>query len=275
MDDETMRIAEQYNPKILKGRDPKSYGFDVARNIGVKAATGDFILWLDSDEHVLGSENMTKYLRSNMFDGYSIRQHHFAIDTTFPADMPVRLFRNFRDIKFIGKIHEHPEKEMNKGPGDVIVLSDVNIAHTGYLTENIRRARFTRNLPMLNFDIDSYPDRLLQKHFLMRDNMLLVQYELQENAGQITQEIAQRCQEVINIYDRHLKDNRQLAHIDSLQWYTMANEILNRGIKIDVKMTINDEEVGVAGRFGSLEDAQKQVDTILKEVGEKYEQEHY
>ena len=38
-----------------------------------------------------------------------------------------------------------------------------------------------RNLPLLKADLEKYPDRLLQKVFIMRDNMTQVSFALQQN----------------------------------------------------------------------------------------------
>ena len=128
---------------------------------------------------------------------------------------------------------------------------------------------------MLNKDVEENPDRLLQKHFLMRDNMLLASYELQQNGGQVTESVIKRCVEVVNLYDKYLKGDKRLAHIDSLQWYTQANEILNQGLKAEVKMVVNGEEVGFNGRFSTLDDIKNEMVDVLKDVGEKYEREDY
>ncbi|NIM05539.1 MAG: hypothetical protein GTN65_07960, partial [Armatimonadetes bacterium] len=106
----------------------------------------DWILWIDADEYLVGGENLGKYLRENMYNGYVIRQHHHALDAEFKPDVPVRLFRNGRGVKFFGVIHEHPEEGLNQGIQPAVVLSDVHIMHDGYVTEKVRRERFLRNL---------------------------------------------------------------------------------------------------------------------------------
>jgi len=254
-------MVAPFNPKIIAGVDPKTEGFETPRNIGIENCSMDWILWIDSDEKLTEPENITKYLRENMYHGYGIKQHHFAIDTSFTPDMPVRFFRNRphngESIRFIGMIHEHPELGLNKGPGPIIVLSDCAIAHTGYLTESVRRKRFERNFPMLQRDLEKYPDRLLQKHFIMRDNMLLCTYEMQENGGIVSDNVISRCREVIDIYKEHFLGKNELASIDSLQWYSQALEILGEGIEATYALGISKTGLGdVAAkkyRFESVE----------------------
>ncbi len=80
--------------KIVDAPSPLIAGFDAARNVALKHCSGDWILWIDTDETITDPDKILKYLRENMFHGYSIRQHHFAVDTNFSPDLPVRLFRN-------------------------------------------------------------------------------------------------------------------------------------------------------------------------------------
>ena len=83
--------------------------------------------------------------------------------------MPIRLFRNHRDVRFFGFVHEHPETKINEGVGQSTILSDVNIAHDGYFTEEGRRGRFMRNINLMFKDRELYPERNLGKFLMIRD----------------------------------------------------------------------------------------------------------
>ena len=97
--DSTIEIAKQYNAKIIHCDPATEIGFDTARNHSIKEASCDWILWLDADEELLEWWNIIKYLRNNMFNGYSLKQHHFTADgSEIKIDLPVRLFRNFKNI---------------------------------------------------------------------------------------------------------------------------------------------------------------------------------
>lgn len=231
------RIAtEGFNIKFVEAPDPKVEGFETPRNIGLDNCTMDWVLWLDTDEKVTDPRNILKYLRHNCFNGYGMRQHHFAVDTTFSPDMPVRLFRRVPDdgqpLRWVGMIHEHPERGVNEGPGNVIVVSDVNIAHTGYLAESGRRGRFARNLPLLMKDAEKYPNRILQKHFIMRDKVQMASHHLQANGGVVTSEIAEHCKDVVNLYREHFLGKNIYMAIDSTHWYSEALRILNEGFEV-------------------------------------------
>lgn len=240
--DEAKRIidlyAKQYRGalKLVPGVDPKQEGFETPRNMGLAHCTKDWVLWLDTDEKLLGSEATHKYLRQNQYNGYCIRQVHFACDTTFTPDSPVRLFRRLWEgkpvIRWYGMIHEHPELKMNEGPGQVITIADVWVPHVGYLNEKIRRGRFARNYPLLMRDMEKYPDRVLQKHFLIRDKMMLCAHELQQNGGRLTQEIQDRCNEVIELYRKHFRGKASYSGVDTLQYYSQACQLLGLGTEV-------------------------------------------
>lgn len=272
-------LATQYNARVVEGVDPKTHGFEVARNLGVKAARMDFVFWIDSDERLIQPRQIHKYLRQSMFTGFGIRQHHFAVDTSFTPDMPVRLFRNGKGMRFFGAIHEHPELELNKGPGAVVVLSDVHIAHIGYLNEDIRQRRFIRNFPLLKLDMERYPDRLLQKHFLMRDGMILVREALKQNGGRVDSGIQAKCREVVDIYRKYFQDKVDYANSDSLQYYSEALTVLGEGFEASFSIGAAKENVPPAPqaryRFANTEDFVKEVSKRAKESAAHFDNPMY
>ncbi len=287
LSDEALRILGTYDSRmrVIKGIDPKTNGFEAPRNLALSEATQDFVLWIDTDEKMLQPERIHKYLRRNIFQGYSIRQHHFAVDTHFDADLPVRLFRNNGKLRFFGCIHEHPETEVNAGPGRMIVLNDVHIAHTGYLIESGREKRFARNYPLLQMDIVKYPTRKLQKHFIMRDNMLMCTYELKQNGGRITDTIRNRCRETIAIYREHFLGKGHFTNSDPLVYYSQAVGLMasttGEGIDFAFQVAADKMDAGkrlngvTAARFASLEDAEAEILHRVREAAEPYNRAYY
>jgi glycosyltransferase involved in cell wall biosynthesis/2-polyprenyl-3-methyl-5-hydroxy-6-metoxy-1,4-benzoquinol methylase len=275
--EEGRKLIEPYADKIIPCASPAQVGFEVARNEILKHSNMDWVLWIDTDERLMNPQGMHRYLRQNIYHGYSIEQHHFAVDTHFPADKPVRFFRRKRTdgktMRFIGMIHEHPETDLNEGPGDVLILPDVHIAHVGYLNEAIRRGRFMRNHPMLKADVEKYPDRLLQRYFVMRDNMLITQYTLQRNGGQITDEILKLAQDTVDIFRKNFHAKRIYAGIDALDFYRQALILLNKGF--DITFSVNAARDGhgdnleqhspILARFETLEECQAELAHRIKE----------
>lgn len=270
--DRTIEIAKQYKAKVIKGSNPLQYGFETARNESIREATGDWILWIDADEELLKGENLGKYLKQNLYNGYSIRQHHLSIEppNAFKPDLPVRVFRNNIGMKFFGYIHEHPELGLNKGAGEVTIISDVDIAHTGYYTEPIRRKRFERNLPLLFKDRQKYPDRILGIFFEIRDRIHFCRYTLEKTGNQVSPEIAESCNEVVRLYREHFLGSNLAVSNDAINYYSDANRILQSGFecawiaafgKFQAKPN---EKQPIHIRFASTEDAKKHFNFILE-----------
>jgi glycosyltransferase involved in cell wall biosynthesis len=229
-EDSSREIARQYADVM---RDiPWEEDFGAARNRALEGAKGDWILWIDADEYVVGGEQLGKYLRDNIYNGYVIRQHHQALDAQFRPDVPVRLFRNGRGIKFFGVIHEHPEQALNCGIQPAVVLSDVHIVHDGYITEEVRRARFLRNLPLLLKDREKYPERRLGLVFLARDYIHLARYEMEKTGGKLTARGRRFLERAMAIHRENFTDPREPLHAYSFPLYQTALALLDAGIEV-------------------------------------------
>ena len=263
-----------HNIKVVPGVDPKTEGFETPRNIALEHCTQDWVLWIDTDEKLVQPHCAAKYLRRNTYQGYSIRQHHFACDTQFEADLPVRLFRNNGKLRFHGMIHEHPESAINEGPGRTIVVNDLHIAHVGYLIESGRRVRFERNWPMLQADIQKYPTRKLQKHMIMRDEMLRCTYELQQNGNHATEEIRERARAVVDLWREHFRGQGHFTNSDPLHYYSQALAILGGGFDCAFQVSADKVEAKVNGatrvRFANIEDMQIELAFRAKQAAEPY-----
>ena len=283
MTEEALRMARTHPVRIVYGPNPLEHGFEVARNTGVDECRMDWVLWIDADERIISPRNVHKYLRENMFNGYGIRQHHFACDTTFTPDMPVRLFRNRphegQRVQFFGAIHEHPELSLNKGPGPIVVLSDAHIAHVGYLHEDGRQSRFRRNYPLLQMDIQRYPDRLLQKHFMMRDTVTLVREALKANGGHIDSSIKAKCKEVVELYRTHFSGKGTYMNSDSLQYYSEALAVLGEGFEVTMAFAADPVEAKASElktyRFANKEDLMAELTRVVSEKVDGFDNEWY
>jgi glycosyltransferase involved in cell wall biosynthesis/2-polyprenyl-3-methyl-5-hydroxy-6-metoxy-1,4-benzoquinol methylase len=273
--------ANKYKDKITiisNAPDPLKMGFDEARNAGLRHAKSDWVFWIDSDEELLTPKNIFKYLRHNHYNGYSIRQHHFSAQppNAFKPDLPIRLFRNHKGIKFFGVVHEHPEIEINKGVGEITVLSDVDIAHNGYFTEEGRRKKFNRNFRLLLKDREKHPDRILGKFLIMRDWILLSRYTLEKTKGQLTPEVVEYCNNVIEMYRSEFLDKNIMMSHDGLGYYSEALEILNRGLEYTFNFNIKPrnaiiESDDITARFESEKDFLKYIGTKIEVMKEPFE----
>lgn len=272
MSEEARRIADQYGVRLISGLDPRVAGFDQARNCVLAACRCDWCLWIDTDEKLIGP--VEKYLRENSFHGYAIRQHHFACDMDVAPDLPTRLFRRRehkgRTARFWGVVHEHPELVMNEGIGPSLVLSDVHVAHVGYLIEATRRKRFVRNWPLLKLDQEKYPDRLLQKYFVMRDNVQMVRYRALQNGGAVDWEMQAKCRETIDLYRRYFLAPPNYMTSAALEYYSEALTFLGEGFEAAFQVEADKSEAKPNGarrcRFASVEDLCSE---LQRQAGEK------
>lgn len=262
---------------------PLQIGFDEARNESIEKASGDWILWIDSDEYVSYPERLATYLCRNGLNGYGMKQHHFALEPVgvMKTDYPVRLFRNHVGVKFFGVVHEHPEIEMNDGVGHAWLIQDVDIGHAGYTNETVRRKRFERNIPLMRRDRDKYPDRWLGKFLWVRDLSQMIGYRLEQGYG-IDPESIDMAKEGLQLWDELIEGGQVRMLVDGLGFYSRLVQTLGQGFEFSFKLDTNrtpgqtnvDTVQPLTGFFRSKEDALKFLTAIInervKDYGHKY-----
>jgi glycosyltransferase involved in cell wall biosynthesis/SAM-dependent methyltransferase len=214
-------------------------GFETPRNESTEGAWADQILWIDGDEKFTDPQNIYKYLRPNIYYGYAVLQHHMGVDIPgglMKTDLPVRLYRNHSGIKFYGVVHEHAEIGPDRGMGKYCsAMKDLNIAHDGYINENVRRGRFHRNYYLLQCDRIKHPTRKLGIFLYdVRDNLHMARYTLEANQGQVTADVRKYCWSVIKAYQEHFMYQAELGALahDGLNYYSEALGILGLGIEV-------------------------------------------
>lgn len=240
------------------------YGFDDARNDSIKGVETDWVLWIDSDEYLSG--DLPRYLRPNAFDAYSIHQHHFTVDprgTPAMLDKPARLFRTDREFKFYGKVHEHAEKGVNGGPGFCMILADVDIGHTGYVNESVRRARFDRNFPLLEWDHRVNPERRLGKFLWLRDILHRMRYAIDNRSPSNARLLAE---EAVSYYKEHWQGDMipGMGGENAYHYYSEAIQYLGRGESIALSFKMDGDVIDVSGAFESADDLADAVRSAAK-----------
>jgi len=244
-------------------------GFEEARNVSIAGAKGAWILWIDCDEELLNPAKIHKYLRQNVLNAYGLQQHHLSVDPpmAMKPDIPMRLFRNGHGIRFYGIVHEHPETEINKGVGAATILSDLWIAHDGYLTEEVRRSRFLRNIDLVVRDRKKYPERILGYFLWLRDLIHLTRYRMEQMNGRGPDpQMIEWAQEAQGLYEkRYLENPIDPMSPDALQYYSEANRILRVGIPLRFKMAVGDgAEREIVGQFRTAEHASKFMAAVIR-----------
>ncbi len=171
-------LAAEYGARVIRIPAPTDLGanpdgFAGARNRVLHACTGEWFLWIDTDETLEGAVNLRRYLEAGPFNGYAIHQIHLMTDSPAHSDTPVRVFRRLPSIQFYGCVHEQPQ--MGDCNGDIIPaleLADVTIAHIGYRTEGLRRQKAGRNRPLLRANDLRFPTRRLNGVLTVRELVL-------------------------------------------------------------------------------------------------------
>ena len=223
---------------------PLEVGFDAARNATLDRANGDWILWLDADEVLTNAVAARKYLRNNQFKGFAVKQHHFSVHPlgVLKTDYPCRLFRNNRDVQFVGRVHEHPELVVNEGVGKGWLIPDVDITHYGYDTEVARRKRFVRNFELMEWDRKDHPERTLGKLLWIRDLAQSIQFELEAGAP-LNGSMYQRAEEGIALWPDLVKESSRMAK-ETLPFYSSLVKLLGERDSVDYEFTVNAQPAG-------------------------------
>ncbi len=243
---------------------PGKFGFDDARNATIANLDTDWFLWIDSDEYISG--NFQRYLRYNAFDSYSIHQHHFTCDprgAPTMLDKPARLCRTDRDFQFFGKVHEHAERGFNGGPGFTFILGDVDIGHTGYVNEGVRRNRFSRNYPLLQWDREVNPDRKLGKYLWLRDMIHMMRYCAEQHDVQGARRIAE---EAVQFYAENWVDwdDAGMGGMNAIQYVSEARSMLNKGLPVSIAVNVNGEQLSLDGVFENGKSIGEMIEKALK-----------
>jgi tetratricopeptide (TPR) repeat protein len=157
--DESKAIASTFGARLLDV--PWTDDFAAARNAGLDAAQGRWILYIDADERL---RDAGAPLRAQLDTTDAIActvLFHQRIGWT--AYREHRLFKNDPRIRFEGAIHETLRPSF-AAVGGRIDDSGAAIDHIGY--EGDRTRKWKRNLPILEREVRRWPDRIYLWHDL-------------------------------------------------------------------------------------------------------------
>lgn len=285
--DRTREVIEQlktdyrWKPfNVVDGVRAIEEGFDVARNLSVQHACGDWILWVDADEEVQAPWNMWKYLRPSQHDAFGFPQIHYSADPerVLTTDYPCRLFRNRKGIRFFGVVHEHPEIEPGKSIPRSALRHDVKFLHSGYVDEEVRRSRYRRNLPLLHRDLEKYPTRGLNRFLWLRDIAQGLMFEHEQTGGAILEGQRERALQGIDLWQKIIEQDPLRMAMDSLQFYSHCVETLGGGFEADISYSVATQQAPdlacrtqFKGRFVNRDHYSKLMRKIEQEATRHYE----
>jgi GT2 family glycosyltransferase/thioredoxin-like negative regulator of GroEL len=159
--DRTVEIAESFGAKVV--RFPWNGSFADARNVSLEHATGDWIVYLDADEHLAdGAADGLRSLR-----GKTWREGFYLLETnltgaddagsavTHPA---LRVFRNRPEYRFEGRIHEQKTRLMPTYLPERFETTELRVRHYGYLGSRVAaKDKSRRNLELLEVEAGESP----------------------------------------------------------------------------------------------------------------------
>ncbi|MBL8028435.1 MAG: glycosyltransferase [Fibrobacteres bacterium] len=158
--DRTVQIARSNGAKVINSEWKGDFSY--SRNISLDHATCSWILWLDADDVVTEGAalyfNRLKKEIEQPVAAFGIKVKNIQPGGLGEEFLQVRLFPNDRRLRFEKKVHEQIAPSINKHGYQIIYLSEVEIHHTGYQDNDIKRKKALRNREILAADMVNFPN---------------------------------------------------------------------------------------------------------------------
>jgi len=164
--DNSVEIARGYGARVIRHewRDD----FAEARNVGLNAALGEWILYIDADERLSGADRaiVERLLSGAPEVAFRVLLAPDLVSTPY---LEYRLWRHDPRIRFRGQIHE----KVTPAIAAVAALDrrpigncELLLTHLGY--EGDQAHKHLRNMPLLRAELSREPENLFNRHHLAR-----------------------------------------------------------------------------------------------------------
>ena len=176
--DRTVELAKSMGAKVFSF--PWRDDFSLARNFAIEKCKYPWIVMLDADEY-FSKEDAGKLKNaialvepSNHIHGISTLCANLNKDGEIGSlGSLVRIFRNRKDIRYKGAIHEH----LALLDGKDFVVKDfgnaLSVLHTGYIDlENSEKLKTNRNLKIILKELEKNPDDIAMRIYLGKEYFL-------------------------------------------------------------------------------------------------------
>ncbi len=151
--DRTVQIAESFGARVVHF--PWNGSFADARNASIEAATGDWLMYLDADEHMEAEDArlLRPLLARTWREGFYLVETNYTGGTETGAavtHMALRLWRNRSQYRFAGRIHEQKTHTMPTYLPERFEPTPIRVRHYGYLNQRIAsKDKSQRNIQLL------------------------------------------------------------------------------------------------------------------------------
>jgi tetratricopeptide (TPR) repeat protein len=176
--DRTVEIAESFGAKVVHF--PWNGSFSDARNVGLDAASGDWLFYLDADEHLVDGDaaRIRELLGRTWREGFHLVETNYTGGEeagTSVTHMALRIFRNRPEYRFEGRIHEQKTQRMPTFLPERFEATTIRIRHYGYLKSRISaKEKSRRNIELLEQESREAPSAFnsfnLGSEYLMLDD---------------------------------------------------------------------------------------------------------
>ena len=160
--DRTREIARGYGARVIEHEWQDD--FAAARNVALRAATGDWILSLDADETLRTEQHdlLRKSIEDPGVSGYHLRFKNHHTEAKTAGVVMIRLFRNLEGLEWENRIHEQISSsllELGGVDGLQLSISEATVDHFGYLDEVMEsRNKGDRNDRLFKAHLAEKPD---------------------------------------------------------------------------------------------------------------------
>jgi glycosyltransferase involved in cell wall biosynthesis len=162
--DGTVQVARDFGCVVIQ--QPWVDDFAAARNVGIEAATGEWILVIDADERLIDGEQLRPLVATAEAEtgGYLIEREDVVRhpDTgrteRYPIGM-VRLFRRHPRIRYVGRVHERPGDTIRDAGFTIRSTHRLRLTHlVADRTDEELHAKQRRYLALLDAEVAAHPD---------------------------------------------------------------------------------------------------------------------